>query len=257
MRMVLFQIFGIKVYSYGLMIAIGIIVAGLMFLRKGKEKGYDEDKLTNLMILAVVSGIVGGKLLFILVNIKEIMKDKSLLYNLGEGFVVYGAIILGTLSVYIYTRKKKWDFLSVMDCIMPGLAIAQGFGRIGCFLAGCCYGKATDLFMGVTFPVDSLAPSGIALHPTQLYSSVFDFILGAFLIIYSRNKNAKNGKLTSAYVIFYSIGRFIVEFLRDDKRGALWIFSTSQWIAIGTLILGIILFVWVNKKGRVDNIEAV
>lgn len=256
MRMVLFQIFGIKVYSYGLMIAIGIIIAGLMFLRKGKEKGYNEDNLTNLMILTVISGIVGGKLLFILVNIKDIINDPSLLYNFGEGFVVYGAIILGALCVYIYTKKKQWDFFSITDIIAPGLAIAQGFGRIGCFLSGCCYGKATDLFLGVTFPVDSLAPSGIVLHPTQLYSSLFDFILGAFLIIYSRNTNVKSGKLTSAYVISYSIGRFIIEFLRDDERGALWLLSTSQWIAIGTLILGVILFIWSNKKGRVNNIEA-
>lgn len=257
MRMVLFQIFGIKIYSYGVMIALGIIVAGIMFLRKGKRKGYNEDNLTNLMIFAVISGILGGKLLFIIVNIKSIIEDPTILYDFGQGFVVYGAILLGALSVYIYSRKKDWNFLSVTDCIVPGLALAQGFGRIGCFLAGCCYGKPTDLFVGVTFPVDSLAQSGVCLHPTQIYSSVFDFLLGAFLVMYSRNKSLNNGKVTSAYVIAYSIGRFIVEFLRADDRGQYGPFSTSQWIALATLLAGIALFVFCTKKGSVSKNEAI
>lgn len=257
MRMVLFELFGVKVYSYGLMIAIGIIVAGVMFLKKGKEKGYDEDKLTNLMIFAVIGGILGGKLLYILVNIKDYINNKSLFYKFGEGFVVYGAIILGLITIYICAKKYKLNFLKVLDCAVPGVAIAQGFGRIGCFLAGCCYGRPTDLFVGVMFPLDSLAPSGVYLHPTQIYSSVFDFLLGACLVIYSRNKNNKDGKVSCMYIIAYSIGRFIVEFLRNDDRGGMWLLSTSQWIAAGTLVAGIVLLIIINKKGRVSDIEAV
>ena len=161
--------------------------------------------------------------------------------NFGYGFVVYGAIAGGTLGMYLYCRKKKWNILEMMDITVAGLAIAQGFGRIGCFLAGCCYGAETQLPIGVVFPEGSLAPAGIHVHPTQIYSSIFDFILGIFLLYYGK-KQRENGKVMGMYLMIYSIGRFLVEFLRNDPRGNVGILSTSQFIAIFTLALGIILF---------------
>lgn len=241
MRIVLFEVLGIKIYSYGLLIAIGILVAGSMFLKRGKEKGYDEDKLLNMMIITIIMGILGGKLLFILTKLEDIINKPYMLLNFGEGFVIYGAIIAGALTVAVYCRKNKWNTLELLDCIVPGLAIAQGFGRIGCFLAGCCYGRETDSLLGVSFPINSLAPSGVHIHPTQIYSSIFDFALAALLIFYSR-KNPKKGRTAAIYIIVYSIGRFFVEFLRDDERGNVAFLYTSQFIAIFTLILGIVLF---------------
>ena len=161
--------------------------------------------------------------------------------NFGYGFVVYGAIAGGALAMYLYCRHKKWNIIEMLDMTVPGLAIAQGFGRIGCFLAGCCYGAPTDLPLGVVFPANSLAPSGIHLHPTQIYSSIFDFILGIFLLYYSK-KQRKDGKILGMYLIIYSVGRFLVEFLRNDPRGNVGLLSTSQFIAIFTLIFGIAVF---------------
>ncbi|WP_294153330.1 prolipoprotein diacylglyceryl transferase [uncultured Clostridium sp.] len=241
MRIILFEIFGIQIKSYGLMIAIGIIAAASLFINKGKKRGYDEDSLLNLIIFAVIGGILGGKGLFIITELKNIIKDPSILLNFGYGFVIYGAIGGGALAIYLYCRKKKWNILEILDITVGGLAIAQGFGRIGCFLAGCCYGAATDLPIGVVFPEGSLAPAGIHVHPTQIYSSVFDFILGFFLLYYGRKKRA-HGKVMGMYLIIYSIGRFLVEFLRDDPRGNVGLLSTSQFIAIFTLVLGIIIF---------------
>lgn len=241
MRIILFEIFGIQIKSYGLMIAIGIIAAASLFINKGKKRGYDEDSLLNLIIFAVIGGILGGKGLFIITELKNIIKDPSILLNFGYGFVIYGAIGGGALAIYLYCRKKKWNILEILDITVGGLAIAQGFGRIGCFLAGCCYGAATDLPIGVVFPEGSLAPAGIHVHPTQIYSSVFDFILGFFLLYYGRKKRA-HGKVMGMYLIIYSIGRFLVEFLRNDPRGNVGLLSTSQFIAIFTLVLGIIIF---------------
>lgn len=241
MRIILFEIFGIQIKSYGLMIAIGIIAAASLFINKGKKRGYDEDSLLNLIIFAVIGGILGGKGLFIITELKNIIKDPSILLNFGYGFVIYGAIGGGALAIYLYCRKKKWNILEILDITVGGLAIAQGFGRIGCFLAGCCYGAATDLPIGVVFPEGSLAPAGIHVHPTQIYSSVFDFILGFFLLYYGRKKRV-HGKVMGMYLIIYSIGRFLVEFLRDDPRGNVGLLSTSQFIAIFTLVLGIIIF---------------
>jgi len=255
MRITLFEIFGIQIKSYGLMIAIGIIVAATLFINKGKKKGFNEDPLLNLIIFAIIGGMLGGKGLFIITEFKNIIKDPSILLNFGYGFVIYGAIGGGVLAMYLYCKKKKWNILEMLDMTVPGLAIAQGFGRIGCFLAGCCYGAETTLPIGVKFPKGSLAPEGIDLHPTQIYSSIFDFLLGFFLLYYSR-KEKQTGKVMGMYLIIYSIGRFLVEFLRDDPRGSVGILSTSQFIAIFTLALGIIVF---NNhkifKGAKKNIE--
>lgn len=241
MRIILFEIFGIQIKSYGLMIAIGIIVAAAIFINKGKKKGYDEDSLLNLVILAVIGGALGGKGLFILTEIKDIIKEPSILLNFGYGFVIYGAIGGGALAMYLYSRKKSWNIVEMLDMTVPGLAIAQGFGRVGCFLAGCCYGVETKLPIGVTFPKGSLAPTGIHVHPTQIYSSIFDFLLGFMLLYYSKKEKQK-GKIVGLYLIVYSIGRFLVEFLRDDPRGNIGILSTSQFIAIFTLVIGIVVF---------------
>lgn len=241
MRIILFDIFGIQIKSYGLMIAIGIIIASSLFIHKGKKKGYDEDSLLNLIIFTVIGGVLGGKGLFIITELRDIIKDPSILLNFGYGFVIYGAIGGGALAMYLYCRKHDWNILEILDITVAGLAIAQGFGRIGCFLAGCCYGAETDLPIGVVFPEGGLAPAGIHLHPTQIYSSIFDFILGFFLLYYGRKKR-ENGRVLSMYLIIYSIGRFAVEFLRNDPRGNVGLLSTSQFIAIFTLILGVIIF---------------
>ena len=255
MRIILFEIFGIQIKSYGLMIAIGIIVAATLFINKGKKKGLDEDSLLNVIIFAILGGMLGGKGLFIITEFKNIINEPSILLNFGYGFVIYGAIGGGALAMYLYCRRKKWNIIEMIDITVPGLAIAQGFGRIGCFLAGCCYGAETTSPLGVVFPENSLAPSGIHIHPTQIYSSIFDFSLGFILLYYSKEQR-KNGKVMGLYLIIYSIGRFIVEFLRDDSRGNVGVLSTSQFIAIFTLVFGIIIF---NNyrifKGAKKNIE--
>jgi phosphatidylglycerol:prolipoprotein diacylglycerol transferase len=255
MRIILFELFGIQVKSYGLMIAIGIIVAATLFINKGKKKGFDEDPLLNLIIFAIIGGMLGGKGLFIITEIKNIIKEPSILLNFGYGFVIYGAIGGGALAMYLYCKRKNWNVIEMIDMTVPGLAIAQGFGRIGCFLAGCCYGAETTCEIGVEFPENSLAPSGIHLHPTQIYSSIFDFLLGLILLYYSR-KERKRGKSMGLYLIIYSIGRFLVEFLRNDPRGNVGILSTSQFIAIFTLFIGIIIFNNHNIfKGDNKNVE--
>ena len=254
MRKVLFQIGSFSVYSYGFMIAIGIILAGVMFMKRADKEKYNDDSLFNALFLTVLFGMLGGKILYILVNIKSIISDPSILLNFGEGFVVYGGILGGVIALAIYSKKKKWNILETFDLAAPSVALGQAFGRIGCFLAGCCYGKETNLWIGVKFPVDSLAPSGVYLHPTQLYSSAFDFALVIVLILFARS-NKKKGRVFSVYLILYSIGRFLVEFLRNDERGAIGILSTSQFIAIFTLILGIIIFNFDKLKRRVKKSE--
>jgi len=258
MKPVLFEIWGIKIYGYGTMIAIGIMVAVILFSKRAKKKGYDEEKTLDMSILAVVLGVIGGKLLYIITEIKNIVGNPINLKELGMGFVVYGAIIGGILGAYLYCRRRKWNTLKVFDIVIPSLPLAQGFGRIGCFFAGCCYGAETTSPLGVVFKEGAMAPLGVHLHPTQIYSSIFDFVLGGFLLWYSK-KERKDGRIFSMYIIIYSIGRFSVEFLRNDPRGNVGVLSTSQFISIFVLIIGIVIFnldkikklmVKDNKEGR-------
>lgn len=255
MKPILFTLFGLTIYGYGLMIAIGIISGILLLSYRAKEKGYNEDNILNMAIFAVIGGILGGKILYLITDYKVIAEDPSIIIkNFGEGFVVYGSIIGGVIAVYIYCKNKKWHLWSIVDLVIPSVALGQAFGRIGCFLAGCCYGAATNLPIGVEFSNSPFAPSGVHLHPTQLYSSAFNFLLTFFLLWYDKKKK-REGSTFGLYLIVYSIGRFFVEFIRDDPRGNVGILSTSQFIAIITLILGLLIFYFQRNKGRVNNIE--
>lgn len=252
MRPVLFSVFGVNVYGYGTMIAIGICSAVILLGHRAKQRGYNEDHIFNMSIIAVISGVIGGKLLFIITEITSIIKDPAILKDIGNGFVVYGSVIGGAVAVYFYSKRRKWNTLKIFDMVIPTVALAQGFGRIGCFLAGCCYGKETALPIGVEFRNSLFAPPNVIRHPTQIYSSCFDFLLALFLLWYDR-KNHREGRTFALYVIIYSAGRFLVEFLRDDPRGAVGVLSTSQFISIFTFIAGIIFFNFHLVRKRTED----
>ena len=185
------------------------------------------------------------------------MQDPSLIFrDFGNGFVIYGAIIGGALGIALCSLKNKWNVLELADLVVPGLALAQGFGIIGCLLAGCCYGAETTGKFGVIFPEGALAPAGVSLYPTQIYSAIFDFALAAFLIWYSK-RNRVDGHIFSLYVIIYSVGRFLIEFLRNDPRGNVGVLSTSQFIAIFTFIFGLAIYFIQKQKERKKESEEV
>lgn len=247
---IFFRVFGIPIYGYGTMIALGIIAGLLLLSNRAKKSGYDQDSIFNMAILAVVFGVAGGKLLYIITELKSIIANPSQLKNFGNGFVVYGSILGGILGVIMHCRKKKWNTLKIFDLVIPSLPLAQGFGRIGCFLAGCCYGRPTTSFLGVKFREGSLGPVDVCVLPTQIFSSIFDFLLALFLLWYDK-KERKQGRVFSLYMIIYSLGRFAIEFIRDDPRGNVGVLSTSQFISLFIVLIGIIFFNLDKiKKGR-------
>lgn len=251
MRHILFKFFGISIYGYGTMIAIGILAALLLLNYRAKKQGYDEESILNMAIIAIVGGVLGGKLLYIITDIKSIIEEPAILKDFGTGFVIYGAIIGGVIGVYIYSRKKHWKLLNIFDLVIPSVALAQAFGRIGCFLAGCCYGRITSSPLGVRFKEGAQAPIDVCLLPTQIYSSLLDFLLALFLLWYSR-KERQQGRVFSIYLMLYSVGRFAVEFLRGDLRGSVGPLSTSQFISIFAFILGIVIYN-IDRLKKVPN----
>lgn len=147
----LFSIGGLTVHGYGLCIGIGIAAALLLIWRRAEERKFDVQSVNTLILLILAAGFAGAKLFFVFAHWNEFCTDP--LGTLGsEGFVVYGGIVCGLGAAYLYCRKRSLPFLRWVDCFIPCAALAQGFGRIGCFLAGCCFGKPTESFLGVTFP---------------------------------------------------------------------------------------------------------
>lgn len=251
----LFSIGPLTVHSYGLMIALGILVCVFMGMYRASKYGYKDEAVLDIAILGILSGFVGAKLLYVLVEFDSFLKNPMDVLG-SEGFVVYGGIIVGALVGILYCRIKKLPCWEYFDLLAPSIAVAQGFGRIGCFLAGCCYGRPTDTFWGVTFPEGSFAPAGVPLIPTQLISSAGDFIITGILLVYSKH-NKKAGNVGILYMLLYGIGRFLVECLRSDDRGTVGLLSTSQFISIGIILLAIILFFrhQIFKNTKKENSE--
>ena len=247
----------VTIHGYGLMIGLGVMAALLLGDYRAKKFGLNGDHIYGMTFSAVILGFVAARILFIITEWGNFLQN-PMQYLAGAGFVVYGGIIGGALTIYGFCKIKKIDMLSYLDLMIPSVALAQGFGRIGCFLAGCCYGKETDSFLGVVFTNSDFAPNGVKVLPTQLFMAGGDLIIMAILLWYAA-KRPMHGRTSALYLILYSIGRFVIEFLRNDDRGTVGALSTSQFIAIFTLLAGVLGFFVVlpklNQKGNVRSAE--
>ncbi|MFA9378475.1 MAG: prolipoprotein diacylglyceryl transferase [Lachnotalea sp.] len=240
----------ITIHSYGLFIGIGFMMALILADYRSKKNNLDADFVFNLAFVCIIFGMLGAKVLYLLTEIKAIINNPSIIIELMSGFVVYGGIIGGILAAFIYCKIKKKHFLTYFDLLVPSVALAQGFGRIGCFFAGCCYGNETSSHFSIVFKNSAYAPNNLHLIPTQLISSVGDFMICFLLILIARGK-PKSGMVASAYLILYGVGRFSIEFLRGDLiRGAIGPLSTSQFISIFIVLGGLILGFISNKNNK-------
>lgn len=239
----LFSIGPVTIYGYGLMIAVGIFAAYFSTEHLAKKTDLEPEPVINLLIVGVLSGLLGAKLLYYITIFKDILANPKLLLQFSDGFVVYGGIITGIVTAALYCKIKNLPFLRYLDCAAPSIALAQGFGRIGCFLAGCCYGVEMESPISITFTHSAFAPNNVPLFPSQLVSSAFDFLNFALLAVLLKH-NKKPGKIGAFYLIFYSVGRFIIEFFRGDLgRGSVGTLSTSQFISIFVALAGVAMVI--------------
>lgn len=245
----------VTVYMYGIMMAIGFFTALRLCLSRGTKMGLVADRIWGVFYCALLGGLVGAKALFLIVAVKYIIEDPSILLDFQNGLVVYGGIIGGILMTLVYMKAKGERFLPYFDLAMPAVSIAQGFGRIGCFCAGCCYGKETDSFFHVVFHHSAFAPNEVPLIPAQLISSAGNFLIGAVLIAYASRK-PRDGRVGAMYLILYGIGRFAVEFLRGDaERGSIGPLSTSQAISLVIVAAGLVLFAVAGLLKEPDTVK--
>jgi phosphatidylglycerol:prolipoprotein diacylglycerol transferase len=183
------NVFGLTIPMYGVMTAVGMLAAFLLLLKTSKYVRFTEDQILSAALWAIITGFLGAKILYWLVEIKQVIANPHyLLETLREGFVFYGALIGGLGGVAIYAAKHKLPYLAFVDLFSPSLVLAHAFGRIGCFFAGCCYGMEYDCAISVVFPQGAVAPAGVPLLPTQLMESAFLFLLTFVLVVCSRRK---------------------------------------------------------------------
>lgn len=246
----LFSIGPFTVHGYGLMIAIGIIVAYIVAEIRARKLGLNSDTVIDMVLFCAIIGFLGAKVLFLITQIPNIIQNPSMLKQFASGWVVYGGIIFGILGGMLCCYLKKEIFWKYFDLVIGPVALAQAFGRVGCFLAGCCYGKETTSAFHVVFHNSGFAPNDVPLLPTQLISAGLCLILFLILtVVQNKWTGDYYGTTGACYLIFYSIGRFCLEFLRGDiVRGNVGIFSTSQFIGFFTLAAGIFLLVLARKR---------
>ena len=177
-----FQIGSLTIRWYGAMAALGFISALFLLEFNRRFAKLSKDNCSTLLFLAMVAGVIGARIFYVVQFFHQYRNNLWDIIRIDQGgLVFYGGFLLALFCVIIYSRIKKLDVIRVLDVFVPSLTAAHGLGRIGCFFAGCCYGKETT-GLGVVFPEGSLAPAGVKLIPTQLISSFGDFVL--FYILY-------------------------------------------------------------------------
>jgi len=252
---ILFQFGRFSIYAYGFFIAVGFVITLILAslkIRKSKT-GISFGNLVDLFFYTVLSAIIGSRALFVLINFDDYRQNPMQIFKIWEGgLVFYGGLLLAIGVSLWYMRWHRLPIWKVADLISPFIALGLFFGRIGCFFAGCCYGKETSLPWAIIFRhPDSLAPLNIPLHPTQLYDAANGLAIFFFLNWMEKRKTFE-GQIFWLFLFLYTITRFFIETLRGDPRGFLFgnLLSTSQGIGIPLAIFSLFMLFYMKKKYR-------
>ena len=247
------NIFGIRLASYGILVALGLLAGLLLSLNLAKRYQFPKEDIVYSYLLAGCGAAVAGKILYILTilpNLIRALKNRVSISLISQailqgGLVFFGALIGAIFSIYLYAKYFKLNLEELLRFLLPGLPLAHAIGRIGCLAAGCCYGQPSETY-GLRFDASPIAPHGVKLLPTQLIEAVFClFIL--FVLLRAFSAGLSGFKLATIYCLLYLPFRFILEFFRGDAlRGYFWLFSTSQWISL--ILFVILLYLVLRKK---------
>ena len=255
----LLHIGGFRLPTYGFMLAIGYAAAIFYLLKSRASSAITREQTADLVFYSALAGILGAKAVFAATYWSELGPDliSKFLYifiSFKYGFVFYGGFAAGAAAFFIYCRQHRLNFLKAADHFAPALALAHGFGRIGCFMAGCCYGLPSAGWFGVAF-TDPLcevpqAYLGVPLYPTQLFEAAGNFLIfGGLFWLSRRAKPMPGGIIFTTYMLAYSVLRFMVEFLRGDDRGGAWLgLSPAQTVSVIVALAATSIIIKVRKK---------
>ena len=250
----LFEAGPITVYTYGVLLAAAYLL-GLQLARvRAKARGLDANRVLDLGIYIIIAALIGAKLLLLITDFRTFSSNPRELLTLARsGGVFYGGLILAVTVARVYIRKIGLPLWTTCDVFAPGIAVGHVVGRFGCLFAGCCYGKPTTLPWGITFTDPFAAanvgtPLGVPLHPTQIYEAGAEAIILGILLATERKGRPYPGRTFWLYMLLYAISRFIIEFFRGDERGAVGMFSTSQFISILLAPLAVVMLVYLARR---------
>lgn len=254
----LFSIGAFTIHTYGLFVAMGFFAGLIVAVRIGKSEGMGAQQIMDMGFVIILSAIIASRVTYVLMNISYYARQPLDIFRIWQGGLVFSGGVIGViLTMLWYLKKHHLSFWKIADLWAPAAAIGQGIGRIGCFMAGCCYGKPTDSALGVVFTnPHSLAPLNTPLHPTQLYSSISGFIIFLILLLIHSKKKFE-GQVFLWLLVLHSTSRLIIERFRGDDRGVFLNtgMSVTQLIAILILVASVItLMVFKSRASRKSQV---
>lgn len=256
MHPILFQIGAFPIGTYGLMLTLGFMAGMYLARHLGRRDGLEPDALADISVAVLLGGILGSKLLMIIVDMihGETLAGVLSLSTLRAGGAIHGGVILGLLTFFWRMRKLHLPFRLTMDALTPGLALGQAMGRWGCFFAGCCFGTECHAPWAVTFTSPDISqgtPLDMPLHPVQLYNSLANFLVLGLLLLIGRKRQFK-GQVAASYFLLEGLGRTITESWRGDLDRGVWF--NIAWLSTGRLtgclfiLIGVTLWVWFRRQ---------
>lgn len=239
----------LTLFTYGLFVAGGFLAALWLAGREAARRGLDPRVFQDLGFVILVAALVGARLFYVLVEWEHFAEHPGQILAIWKGgLVFYGGFVGAGLAALWYIARHRLPLWPTGDVLATALPLGQALGRFGCFFAGCCFGAACDLPWAVTFTDPrGLAPLHVALHPTQLYSAAANLAVFGALYFWARPRQRFDGQLLGLYLTLYPAARFVIEFFRDDPRGALGPLSTSQVLGIPLFLCGLWIL-WSRRR---------
>ena len=231
----------LNIYSYGAMLAVGVILGTWLNCRLARDNGLTPDRVQSATVWIMLAAIVGTRVFYVFIELDEFVSNPMRVFYIWEGgMVFYGGLIGGLLASLILARRWKISLLRLFDSLVPGLALGQACGRVGCFLAGCCFGIHWDGACAVVFTdPGSLAPRGVSLFPSQLFEAGAMLLVCLALLWFWRRRGPLPGRVLCLFGILAGLERIIAEQVRGDWRGT----PLGNDIFTPTIIIAIIMLV--------------
>jgi phosphatidylglycerol---prolipoprotein diacylglyceryl transferase len=239
----------LTLHTYGVLLALAFVAGLWVASRQARRAGMDPAMVTDMAVYVLIAGLIGAKVALLFIEWSYYSENPREIFSiLQSGGVFYGGLLAAVPVAWWYTRRHNLDPWATADVLAPGVVLGQAVGRLGCFAAGCCYGRPTSVPWAVTFRNPLAArivgtPLDVPLHPTQLYEAAATLLIFFVLLWLARHQRFR-GQIVLTYVLLYSIARFVIEFYRGDAaRGSVFggMMSTSQLIA-AILIVAILLY---------------
>jgi phosphatidylglycerol:prolipoprotein diacylglycerol transferase len=255
----LFDFGPITVYSYGVLLAAAYLLGLKLAMARASRRGLDGARVLDLGIYIIVSALVGAKLMLLVVDFGYFRENPREIVSLvRSGGVFYGGLILAVLVAFWYMRRAGLPVWTTCDVFAPGIALGHAVGRLGCLLAGCCYGRPTSMPWGITFTDPFAAsnvgtPLGVPLHPTQIYEAGAELLILGVLLLTERRGRGFAGRTFWLYMLLYGVSRFVIEHFRGDERGFVFdVLSTSQFISVVIVPLSVAMLLYLSRRAAPD-----